>query len=573
MSELTALFRLAIQQHRRQFLALALLIGVGELVVLAMVLIMDRSAVDHPLTIDSAIALVVLLSAPAVLWGFLLLDICERRDLNSPASGYDHWLMKLPIKSWKLAAVPIVLKTLWLSGIVLLLIGTASLVASNSISPFLPCIGASTAGVGIFVLVWRPFRSATRRVIALCLFGPILYLLFAGSFATAEASREFAWPAKAGVYLVGMTLYAASVGLAYRSLVLARTSASGVSGANAGWLERFGHEIRLAHDARPAAKNLQPRVHGSSVRALVWHDLAHTWPVIWKTIAFVVVPITLLAWLLPLGSTGAVVLMIAYAIMSNTPTGQIVEASHWQQRTTLPAHLAAAPFSSTKLAWTRLATVNGTCALMLLLSSLALASLLLSPTKLPTFQQWVASLGDSPDVAASTPWLAVRMAATIALAVSAVSLGRTSAYLWTRMSGRTWVEILTITVVCLAGLVPLSVFLIWFLQQGDLAMVQDSLRRWSSLLPSLIAGVLLCKLVAILSAAIKLKTSRLASNRAILSVCAGWLGLTLVVALSLTLLVPDNRVTLLWCVAGSVLAIPLARVLILPVALDWNRHR
>ena len=573
MSELTALFRLALQQHRRQFLAMALLIGIGELIVLAVVLVMGATTLDHPL-MGNTIGILVLLSAPGILWGFLLLDIGERRDLNSSASGYDHWLIKLPIKSWKLAAVPITLKTLWLSGIIALLIGPTSLLASEPISPFLPCIGASTAGVGIFVLVWRPFRSATRHVIALGLFGPILYVLFLGSFAAAEASRGFAWPAKAGIYLSGMALYAASVVLAYRSLVLARTAASGISDANAGWLERFGRETQLTHDAQSTATNIQPRVHGSSVRALVWHDLAHdAWPVIWKTIAFAVVPLTLLAWLVSFGTTGAVVLMIAYAIMSNTPTGQIVEVTHWQQRTTLPTYLAAAPLSSAKLAWTRLATVCGSSTLLLLLSALAFASLLSSPAKLQAFQQWVASLSDSPHVAASTPWLGLRMVAAIGLAVFVLSLGRTSAYLWMRTTGRTWVEILTITLLGLACLAALSACLAWFFQQRDWEVVQTSVRQWLSLLPWIITGVLGCKAVAVASAAIKLKGSRLASNRAILIVCAGWLGLTLAVAMAWTLLVPDNRVTLVWCLAGSALAIPLARVLILPVAVDWNRHR
>ena len=54
---------------------------------------------------------------PAAFFALALFDYGGLSALESGQSGCSHWILRMPIHSWKIALVPIVLKTLWIVGL------------------------------------------------------------------------------------------------------------------------------------------------------------------------------------------------------------------------------------------------------------------------------------------------------------------------------------------------------------------------------------------------------------------------------------------------------------------------
>jgi len=84
---------------------------------------------------------------------------------------------------------------------------------------------------------------------------------------------------------------------------------------------------------------------------------------------------------------------------------------------------------------------------------------------------------------------------------------------------------------------------------------------------------LVCKLVATMASGWTAFSKRLISSREMITIVALWAGIVLVTATLLAALIPDPRATWWWCISLTAIVVPLARILLAPVALAWNRHR
>lgn len=109
MHELTALSRLALLQHRWVLIVLLVAAACGP--VIAAALFVARGT---PLE-DSLVAFAALALMPGMLAGAILFGFTHGNDLLGVESGCIHWLLRAPVQSWKIAIVPVVLKTLWIS--------------------------------------------------------------------------------------------------------------------------------------------------------------------------------------------------------------------------------------------------------------------------------------------------------------------------------------------------------------------------------------------------------------------------------------------------------------------------
>jgi hypothetical protein len=138
--------------------------------------------------------------------------------------------------------------------------------------------------------------------------------------------------------------------------------------------------------------------------------------------------------------------------------------------------------------------------------------------------------------------------------------------LYIGLTGRAWV-IRSSWFLALSFLIFIGPVAQWIL---DNRRVQAGL--WNAL-PSILAALVGLKMIAATWVALRLYSSRLVSDRILVTGAAGWVVAVLVLygLLAWLLFAPLIPRYLLGLVA--ILAIPLARLSAAPLALAWNRHR
>ncbi len=565
MHELTALTRLALNQHR-WILSILVATVVGGQLITAMMFLADATHVDRSLAVVPS--LIVLW--PAGFAAFILFDFARGGDLVSPASGCSHWLLRMPIPSWKIAIVPVLLKTAWISMVWLLgalVCALASTISNHEVQlPLVaPCLALSAAAIWLLVIAWMPLHAGWQRLVLLAVFFISLYFSFGLIFVGPHIDRV-AW--RPLVTLAGsvlaVVLYGASVLSAVRVAGIARTSPLGLV------REMSGSEslIRDSHQLTAA------RMFASPLRALVWHEFAKTKHWVIRSILFGVLPAVLIFGLfVPLHATTVIGVLILFAYIAGFSVCGNAESRDSLTGATLPTYLLASPLSTVQIAWTRL--VIPLAVVLGIFSCVLLVFLLWSlwPSNRQTWFTWAAAQAASLDGSHSPFLTGIRLSLASVLAAGTFLIGRIVAYWWIGMSGRPWFTVLMTIVGVAAFLIPLSYFLGWFRTQSQWTEVQAALRTFLSWLPYLVVGLLALKAVAAASLTVALRRAQLASSRSIGSVFIIWLVIMLVVGSALAMLIPHRQVTFLWCVAATSLAIPLARVLAMPLTLDWNRHR
>ena len=169
--------------------------------------------------------------------------------------------------------------------------------------------------------------------------------------------------------------------------------------------------------------------------------------------------------------------------------------------------------------------------------------------------------------------IGLRWSIAVVIASATFVLGRLATYFWFGMTGRQWVGVVMAVVIGMMVFVPLSIAFHWFAQQRDWESAQASALYYAGFLPAIVIGLLVLKSLAVAAAVAVVSSRKLVSHSRILRVVAIWVAITLTVATTLAILIPDPRATYLWCLGLTTLAVPLARVLVLPASLAWNRHR
>jgi hypothetical protein len=561
MSEIAALVRLSLARHR-WLLALmmsAIALSVGIYLITSTWVPGIRGE-----QLGTVALMMTLLSAGIA--SIVLFDYGLDQDLALPDSGCSHWILRMPIRDWKIAAVPVVLKTLWAG----LIWGLIVLVARRGDEYFpwlVPFLVFAAILVWIMVLSWRPFRSVWTRGIALIVGGPILYIALVGAFA-ANFVEDPNWRllATSASTIAALGLYIGGIWYLIHSTKLARISPGGLIPRQAPSRAIMGDWF-LRWDDGDTVKAFR-----SSKHALMQHEWRKSREWIARIFLLGVIPwILFLTFVVPVNAFGVVLGVVCFVMLAGYSMGQSSASS--ESAKPLPVYLAASPLSTKDLAWYRQRLPLAVATLTYLCVVFAIAGWACWPSNRASWMRWAEMQALSLGRDGEALQVGIRISAAVILGIGALSLSRIAAFAWAGMTGRTWVTLAAVLVGAMMFLMPLSLGLRWFMRQTDWESTRESALRISAMLPWFVAVALIGKAAA--AGIVSLATVRrgLATPRDLMAVALGWLALTVVLGVSFYFLLPYRFATLAWCLSLTALAIPLARILILPLALSWNRHR
>lgn len=558
MHELHALSRLALIRHRWELRMLLATSGIGLAIA---ALLWLRAADRTDVEVAGLVLRVVLL--PIGLAGAILFDYAQGGDLISPASGCHHWLLRQPVKSWKIAIVPVVLKTFWISASWLLF--AASLRVMGVPVPLItPCFYFSGAAIWLMVVSWKPLRSGWHRLVwlAICLTTCYVMLWLVMGSLQIEDHRWRFWVIIAG-QIFSLTLYATAVLAAIRVVAMARTAPTGIFPADARRDSAWPRHVSISTE----------QIHTSPLQALAWNEFANINRFTIRTLLIGVLPaIWIAGCLLSLHPATLVLVLMAFAYLA----GVSICGSHDSTTatgSTLPAHLLTSPFTSAQLAWTRAAVWLGVVASVFSCVVFVFGLWSLWPSNRQTWMQWASDQAAALGGELRPGTLGLRLSFAVVLAAAVLAISRIVAYWWIGMSGRKGFIVMLTSVATTVYLIPLALFLRWFMVQTQWSEVQATLANWLSWAPQIIAGLLILKTAATaVVAAISLR-AQVVSPGTIGRAVSCWMMLVLLIGTALAMLIPHPSATLVACWGAVALTIPLARVLVMPLMVDWNRHR
>jgi hypothetical protein len=553
--DLFALSRLLWARYQTAAVLLVAVIVTGVIIAAGVAMVipgMDTASVT--------LATLCVLMAPAAIASLVLFDFGQEKDLGATHSNCMEWLLRMPIASWKIAIVPIVFKTVWISCLWIILATTASrFTTGDETIPILGvCLAFSSSLVWVMAIAWRPFGHGWLRLFWLLVVLLSSYALISAVFVTSTADYQ-SWHGQA-VALAGV-LYAAGVLVTVRATQLARTHAVGLIGESS---------AAVAGAADEASR----RPWSGPIRALVWHDLARTsgW-LRYTTILGVIPTIVLLTLLTPLHIASLVFVLFLFGYFGMIAVNGVGESVHHESLPTLPPYLAASPIPTATIAWTRLITLLAIAATVFACVGFVFLGWSLWGANRATWSGWTlqrATALGRPDEAF---WIGVRWSIVIPLSVAIVGAGRLASIQWITMAGRTWIAMAVMAITTIVLLIAGGLVLNWFLRQTDWESTSASLLGAWSYVPPVLIGLLGLKSATAVAATIALARSRLVTPGTISKAILIWAATTLFVAIGLWTLIPDARYTLSWSLTATALAIPLSRTLLLPIALNANRHR
>lgn len=559
MSETIALFRIALVSHRLLLTVLLIALGLAHVAAFLTILVNPETGAE------AAIVPLFFVLMPAAIASIVLFDYRNNGDMGLPESGCSHWLLRTPVAAWKIAIVPVFLRTIW----VCILWGLFLLAAkregfAGELPLITPPIALAAAATWVLVIAWRPFRSGWQRLIALAIAVPILYLCAAGTFAAPNLNQVEWRPIAVPVsIMLTFAIYLSGVWVAIRSVALARSSTTGIipehGRVRAAGAEADGDsDVRLFRNAR---------------HALVFHEWIKSREMIRRiSVGFVIPAIIAATLLLPLQIVSLVLVLVGFAELAIV-TGM----SAGRDGPRVPAlapYLVSSPLRSATIAWSRMVG-------MLLISAAVYSTVFVVfagwacwPSNREIWSQWAAERLAALDGSSLSAFnVGVRWSLVIVFGWAVFFLSRVVGFMWIPIAGRVWLTVLMTVVSSLVYLTPVGIGLRWFMQQTDWEGTKASALAYFQLVPYLIAGLLVLKLIAVIVSIITLRRQRLASNAEVTRLVAIWVSLTLLIAISINLLVPDPRATFAWCLSVTALVIPLSRVIALPISLAWDRHR
>jgi hypothetical protein len=564
MPELAALFRLSIARHRWLLVGLSASVLTGVCVAIGWHTWSPGPAGDQVAMIALLLSLL-----PSGIAAIALFDYGLDQNLAQQQSGCNHWILRMPIDDWKIAMVPVILKSAWISGLWILFVSIARWMGYSPIPVLMPCIAFSAIGVWILVLSWRPVRHPLVRLAGLVLAAVVLYVALVGAIAS-PTIRQVEWrvPATIASGVACVSLYVGGVFCLIHSTYLARMNPGGI-------VPTEGTSRRLASTANVSpdeAFGQSTRIYRNQAHALFWHDFQRSIPWI-RTIylIFVLPTIVLYASFVPFGGFGVVTALFLFAYWSGMAVSRTLESGEASRG--MPVYLAASPLKTKTLAWTRqffpmaVAFVTFSCVLVLFLGWGCWES------NREAWMRWAQTQAESLNTSNEAFRIGVQLSIAVVLGVGVFALGRIAAFWWVGLTGRPWISIVVTLVTSLGLLVPLGFALSWFLKQKDWESTQASALYFLSWLPWLIGAGLIGKAVLAFAVSVESWRRGLVSAGELLCVCLIWTTLTVTLAICFELLLPYRFITLRWCLAITALVIPLGRILVMPLALSMDRHR
>ncbi len=553
MSETIALARLALQRQRTSLLIIAALVAIGVSSAFILAAPGSRTADEF------AIIALLLTMLPAGLLSIGLFSFSSDRDFLLGESGFLHWLLRMPIAAWKLALVPITLKTIWISSLWIIFALTAGSTTTAQLHLMLPAVICSSVGIWLMVLIWRPFTNGWWRLGAFLVCSLVLYLLIFGMLTEMESNGPVISSWLKSLCTVGIYgMFALGVWMSVRAVHLARSNGFGLI-PEMGWAKASKLEN---------ARECRVRQHRSPKAALIWHDLQKSRETHRYVFLLGVAPaLVLLTLFMPFSIVGYVFVMVLFTCFASVASATVQD--HNPQGTiVLPPYLGASPLGTATIAWTRIFTTAAILTLTLSLSLIIFAGWSLFPSNRVVWNQWSAEMAEATGVSSAGPGIAL---ATI-LATFIIVIGRIVAFIWPALCGRPWLNFSIIVVATFGYLIPIVAVIAWFLQQTSWESTQQNALYWLAYLPGLVAVWLAAKALLVLFCSIRLHSLRLVAPPVIVCMIGGYLITTFLIAVALHLLIPYPQATLVWCFAAVLVVLPLARMLALPISLHYGRH-
>ncbi len=369
----------------------------------------------------------------------------NRADMRNAESDCNDWLLRMPVDSWKIAIVPIVVKTSWIALFWSIWIYVLSDLMSTDLRQPIPYIGpivaVSAASIWIMMLMWRPFRSGPWRMAVLIPSVILLYAMCTNAFVVVMAPSDLRMSlhTKAALQFIPVVVYFFASGMAIQSVYLARTNINGIV-----------PELSRNRDAGRAVGGDRVIEYSSKAWALAHHDWlsARLW--IFKVFLIGVVPLAIAISPLPLGPM-IICEFLLFGCCASAADSRI--GANLQQPMQFPAYLAAKPIDTAAVAWTRLV-------LCVFVSSITLSYILLLFALSASWEghreiwmKWSANRAvaiDSIDVVG----VVLRWSAAIFVATFVTIIGLINSFHWVNMYGRQW---LSLAVMVLVGAAVLTI--------------------------------------------------------------------------------------------------------------------
>ncbi len=561
MNETIALLQYSWTQNRRLLTALATTVVACELGVVASLFLSLPDIVSRGFFSVGMFAL-----GFCLLVSVALFSLGGKASMLDPNTGYDTWLLRLPIESWKLAIIPAGLITAWMAAVLIVIFVKLMLFfGSDVFDPrhTLPqtiiwplafvaqTLACSSAAIFVCSLIWRPQRGAWQRFALLVASVPILYIGSFMNLITLEDGNAARWFPVA--VTASILAYPGMIAFALSSVNLARVSA-------------YQQQTKRRWPVAWKVPQAKPLTFSSPMAALRWHDWRRSYT------ARLRMAITFLSLLALFGFLPLTPALIGFslgflAVITIIYSLAVIEEPVKGIRSSLPSYLLASPLSTHQIASGRLQAVAITYSRSLIYFSPILLMNLAWPNSRKIAWQWWTSYEDSEFAMAP-----LRMIVAIYLAMFILGLGSAIRASVPSLYGREKFSLSVLASVIFMVSLPIGGFLYWFLQQTEWAQVQASLRYALSWSVNLLYAGLALKLAAAIAAIRVNSIWGMTTPAATVRVLAIWTATVIVVAALLWMLWPSAQPGLIVIAMLTILAIPITPWFLAPVAVAENRH-
>ena len=517
-------------------------------------------------------------SIPLYFLSVVMFELTDVKDVEGNQTGFSHWLLRTPVASWKLAAVPMALKTVWvfvitggvaLTGLVFDVRLNDWLVSSFALAALVLCL---------CVIVWKPFRWTHTRLCLLALGIVPGYAWFVAwlSYATgglqtgAELRSLSLSPSQVSVLaaIIGIGTYVVVFLLSIRSVAIARSAAIGYTPESKltwGFGSSLKGESRQDQVAVTVKQYRKPA--RSPIAAIIAYELSKL-----RNFGGIAAIVGWLSLLLLFGRLSNVALeAYVFSFIFFLSPGMFV--CEWSRSTVdrsfLTNLLAVSPIRTATLAWTSQAIVTTIWMLSLLGAGLvALKWNVLGENnhaaatmnRFAEFHFDAAEAGGS--VAMAIALLAVVMVIRQSTWSSAIAAADKKRLLLYSVAAKFFVAFLL-----------LSWFIYHFLRFPD--WQAWSVWMWDVVhrLPPVLVLCLVVKLLLVALSSRALVRSGLARHTELVMLLLGFAAATAGIGYAYWVLIPAADLHLWHCVAAAAIIVPYSRIAIAPLCLDSNRHR
>ena len=518
---------------------------------------------------------------PSGIAGILLFDYGLDQDLSHHDSGCSHWVLRLPIQTWKIAAVPIIFKSAWISLIWLAFAFSVQPHTEERLPIVLPCLSLSGVLIWIMVLSWRPFTSGRHKTLALIAALPISYVVIAGGFVAPSIENE-TWQPHAvwAIRTTTILFYGAAVLSLIHATHLARTSPDGMRSKPDHLESSVTHKLQQSatreRNERIAYATEKPT---TSIRTVIWHDSLFIRDWVKQVYVFGVIPGCILYPIIvplnPLSVAGMFFGVIYCAgLINSKQISQAKESGGGITRAEyLPSYLATKPIQTKEYAWGRQVVPLTTASLTYLWVLVVIAGWSMRESNRKTWTNWAASMASQFEQPHQFVSAGIQFSIAIVLGVGILFITRMMAYAWVHATGRTWVTVCASIMTLASLLVPISLFLGWFIKQTDWETTKQSAVHATRHLSTLANAVFLGKLTLVVTVSSLSIQKGILAYRDIAIVTTVWLITCITTGLLFDFLIPYPGVTWKHGIITMMLILPLGRWLAVPLAVHWNRHR